>query len=74
MRKAIYTLLLMVALGHIAFGQSQDFVSREENIVVGAIGGTVNVSGLGGATYTIPIQVPEGLGGIQPNLSVCYNS
>ena len=74
MRKAIYTLLLMVALGHIAFGQSQDFVSREENIVIGAIGGTVNVSGLGGATYTIPIQVPEGLGGIQPNLSVCYNS
>lgn len=74
MRKAIYTLLLMAALGKVAFGQSQDLVSGEENTVVGAIGGTVNVSGLGGATYTIPIQVPEGLGGIQPNLSVCYNS
>jgi RHS repeat-associated protein len=42
--------------------------------VVGAIGGSVDVSGLGAATYTIPIDVPQGIGGIQPNLSINYNS
>ena len=45
-----------------------------DNGVVGAIGGTVNVSELGGAIYSIPIQVPEGINGIQPNLSVTYNN
>lgn len=44
------------------------------NGVVGAIGGSVDVSGLGAATYTIPIDVPQGIGGIQPNLSINYNS
>ena len=44
------------------------------NGVAGAIGGSVDVSGLGAATYTIPIDVPQGIGGIQPNLSINYNS
>lgn len=42
--------------------------------VVGAIGGTVDVGLLGAAIYYIPFQLPEGLGGIQPQLSICYNS
>ncbi len=42
--------------------------------IVGAIGGVVDVGGLGAATYTIPIEVPQGIGGIQPNLSIVYNS
>lgn len=42
--------------------------------VVGAIGGTVSVGGLGAATYTIPIVVPSDIGEIKPNLSVVYNS
>lgn len=42
--------------------------------VVGAIEGTVNVGKLGAAVYSIPLQLPEGLGGIMPQLSICYNS
>ena len=42
--------------------------------VVGSLGGTVDVSLLGGAVYSIPIEVPQGLGGVQPQLSIVYNS
>ena len=42
--------------------------------VVGSIEGKLDVGTLGAATYTIPLQVPEGLGGLKPNLSLCYNS
>lgn len=42
--------------------------------VVGAIPASVDVSALGGAIYSIPIQLPEGINGMQPNLSIVYNS
>lgn len=42
--------------------------------VVGTIGGSVDVSLLGGAVYTIPIELPTGLGGMKPQLSISYNS
>ena len=42
--------------------------------IVGAIEGSGGPSGLGGATYTIPIKVPDGLGGLQPSVAVSYNS
>ena len=44
------------------------------NGVVGSLGGSVDVSLLGGATYTIPIDLPTGLGGMKPQLSICYNN
>ena len=93
MKKAIYTLLLMAALGHVAVGQQRyDFIEQAQQDlapptagvtggpigsgegVVGAIGGVVDVGGLGAATYTIPLELPEGIKGVQPNLSVTYNS
>lgn len=44
------------------------------NGVVGSLGGVVDVSLLGGAVYSIPLDLPQGLGGIQPQLSIYYNS
>lgn len=44
------------------------------NGVVGSLGGVADVSLLGGAVYAIPIDLPEGLGGMTPRLSINYNS
>ena len=41
---------------------------------VGGIGGSLDVSPTGGAIYSIPIKVPQGVGGLQPSLSILYNS
>ena len=50
------------------------FSSNAQQQVVGAIDGVFDVSDLGGANYTVPIKVPEGLNGVQPNLSLNYSS
>lgn len=48
--------------------------SNNTNGVVGTLGGIVDVSQLGGAVYTIPIDLPTGLGGMKPQLSISYNN
>ena len=42
--------------------------------VVGAIKGNMDVQGLGAATYTIPIEMPVGLGEMKPQLFIYYNN
>jgi RHS repeat-associated protein len=40
----------------------------------GTIDGVFNVSDLGSASYTIPIKIPDGIAGMQPSISLTYNS
>ena len=72
----LITLLLCtrVSEAQLRTGASRTDALAEVDTVVGAIGGSGSAGGLGGAVYTIPIQVPEGLGGIHPSIAVAYNS
>ena len=77
MKKYIYTILLVwLAIVNVRAQENNEIQEPkpDEKVVVGTIGGTVDITALGGASYTIPIKVPEGIGGIQPNLSIVYNS
>lgn len=45
-----------------------------QGAVVGKIPGELNVGASGNAAYTIPISCPPGVNGVQPNISLVYNS
>jgi RHS repeat-associated protein len=45
-----------------------------KTLSVGSLGGTIDVSSLGGAVYSIPIPLPEGINGMTPQLAITYNS
>ena len=46
----------------------------DDDGVVGAVKGSIDVSSFGAATYTIPIKLPTGLGGLAPTLFIYYSN
>ncbi|MDD2799355.1 MAG: lamin tail domain-containing protein [Bacteroidales bacterium] len=48
--------------------------STKNDGTVGTLPGEFSVSSSGGSTYNIPIECPVGISGMQPNLSLVYNS
>ena len=58
----------------VTFLCSQTFFSFGQTTVVGSPSGSFSVSPTGGAQYDISIEAPKGLGKIQPNIGISYNS
>lgn len=49
--------------------------SLDKNTCIpGTVGGSIDVSATGAATFQLPIQVSPGSHGVQPNLSIVYSS
>lgn len=45
-----------------------------DNGYVGTLTGNLDIGTMGGAVYSIPIELPTGINGMQPELSLSYNS
>ncbi len=50
------------------------FLSAHGDTLVGSIPGQFSVGSSGAAEYSIPIELPPGTAGVQPQLSLNYNS
>lgn len=48
--------------------------SLNTSYMAGATKGSFNVTAIGGANYSIPIDLPPGVAGLSPGLSLSYNS
>jgi hypothetical protein len=63
--------------GTIEYSQSQTNLSGrniDTNYKPGTLPGIVDITQVGSAGYTIPIELPKGVGGFQPSLAVTYSS
>ena len=62
--------------GNMYYSSTVDPMNRtlSTSYLVGATNGTFNIDPLGGAVYSIPLQVPEGTGGFAPTISITYSS
>jgi RHS repeat-associated protein len=66
----ILTVFFSIFLNPAVNGQG----TGSEPEAVGSIGGSLDVTPTGAATFTIPIEIPAGVGGMQPSIAIAYNS
>ena len=70
-----YTKLAIDEFGvHPPYNGHQGGPNEGDKGAVGSLGGTIDVSVMGGAVYSIPIDLPAGINGMQPSLAITYNS
>ena len=65
---------LLLPAGYQPTSQLPNPYNVDTSLPVGAVAGNANLSPSGAAVYQIPIQIPEGVNGMQPSISVIYNS
>lgn len=57
-----------------SFGYTSSPDTTGIGLPVGSVPGTFAVSPLGAATYSMPIECPPGVNGLQPQIGIAYNS
>lgn len=72
MMETFLRFLCLTFLG--VFLQYGNIASADSNRSVGSPKGKFDVSSTGGAVYSVSIDAPKGLGKLQPNVSLTYNS
>lgn len=72
MMETFLRFLCLTFLG--VFLQYGNIASADSNRSVGSPKGKFEVSSTGGAVYSVAIDAPKGLGKLQPNVSLTYNS
>jgi len=71
MKKILFLIIICVLHSGLVLTQE---IKLDSSTEVGTLGGNLSISPTGAASYTIPINLPEGRGGVMPNLSFNYYS
>jgi hypothetical protein len=69
-------ILLFPVSGYLTGSDIPDPETRTLNTsyLAGATNGSFNINPLGGASYSIPLQLPQGVNGLAPRLTMTYSS
>ena len=70
--KNIYSFLIIIV--SLVLSSRPSFVIADNNLKVGTPDGAFSLSPLGGAVYSVNIECPKGVNGMEPHLSLTYNS
>lgn len=66
--------LLSIGLDPYGIYPPENGLTNPKDCVVGSLGGTIDIGAMGGLSYTIPLDVPIGINGMQPSISISYNN